>query len=223
MFFSKIRLRRNVSPYHIFNLTKGNGYNVHQLIWNLFADTPKRQRDFLYHYESINGVPTFYAVSERKPIDTVGIWELTSKEYHPKLLAGQTLSFTVRVNPILSKRDEAGRQHRHDVVMEGKNKLKNQGNHVNETEIVQRCGVQWLRARCDGLGFNIDASMVRADGYRQHKLNKRKNDQVITFSTLDFSGILTVTEPDTFITDCLYKGIGPAKGFGCGLMMVRRY
>jgi len=43
----------------------------------------------------------------------------------------------------------------------------------------------------------------------------------ITFSTLDFSGILGVTDPGQF-RNTLFNGIGPAKGFGCGLMMVKR-
>jgi CRISPR system Cascade subunit CasE len=222
VFFSKIRLRRDISPRDIFNLTRNNGYDVHKLIWNLFADTPERQRDFLYHYESIDGVPTFYTVSERQPMNAAGMWEIIVKEYHPKLLAGQPLSFTLRVNPIRTKRDEKGRQHRHDVVMEEKGKLKNQGKHINEAEIVQECGAQWLRTRCAGLGFNVNAGGVRADGYRQQKLIKHNGNQLITFSTLDFNGILTVTNPDTFVAECLYKGIGPAKSFGCGLMMVRR-
>jgi len=222
VFFSKIRLRGDISSRDAFNLTKGNGYNVHRLVWGFFADTPERRRDFLYRHEMIDDGPTFYVVSERQPIDTTGMWELLAKEYHPKLIAGQPLSFTLRVNPICAKRDATERQHRHDVVMEEKGKLKNQGKRINEAEIVQECGVQWLRTRCAGLGFNVNASGVRADGYRQHKLIKHNGNQAITFSTLDFNGILTVTNPDTFVAECLYKGIGPAKGFGCGLMLVRR-
>ena len=40
-------------------------------------------------------------------------------------------------------------------------------------------------------------------------------------STLDFSGLLTVTAPEKFLS-ALYGGIGPAKGFGCGLLLVKR-
>ncbi len=32
----------------------------------------------------------------------------------------------------------------------------------------------------------------------------------------------TVTDPVAFVEKCLFGGIGPAKGFGCGLMLVRR-
>ena len=42
-----------------------------------------------------------------------------------------------------------------------------------------------------------------------------------TFNLLDFEGVLTVVEPGLFI-DALNIGIGSAKAFGCGLMMVKR-
>lgn len=222
MFFSKIRLREDISSRDALNLTKGNGYNVHRLVWDFFADIPERRRDFLYRHEMIDGAPTFYVVSDRQPTDATGMWELLAKEYHPKLIAGQPLSFALRVNPIRAKRDATGRQHRHDVIMEEKSKLKIQGKRFNEPEIVQEFGEKWLCSRCAGLGFDVKVGGVRADGYRQHKLLKHNGNQAITFSTLDFNGILTVTNPDIFVTECLFKGIGPAKGFGCGLMLVRR-
>ena len=43
----------------------------------------------------------------------------------------------------------------------------------------------------------------------------------ICFSTLDFSGLLTVADPEKFLST-LYGGIGPAKGFGCGLLLIKR-
>ncbi|MCI0724558.1 MAG: type I-E CRISPR-associated protein Cas6/Cse3/CasE [Acidobacteria bacterium] len=38
---------------------------------------------------------------------------------------------------------------------------------------------------------------------------------------MDFSGMLFVINPKAFAV-ALHKGIGPAKAFGCGLMLVRR-
>lgn len=222
MYFSMIRLRRGVSPHDITELTRRNGYQAHQLVWNLFADRTDRQRDFIYRHEAVNGWPTFYAVSKRVPIDTAGMWEIIPKEYNPQLRAGQRLGFTSCVNPIRSRHDENGRQQRHDVVMEEKLKLKNKGKSFDLPDIVQDIGLRWLEERSASHGFSISAELIRVDGYRQHKLYKGKGNKPITFSTLDFNGILTVTEPDVFVEKCLFDGIGPAKGFGCGLMLVRR-
>ena len=119
---------------------------------------------------------------------------------------------------------------RHDVVMEAKTKLNfkemphDKRPHV--AELIQDTGFAWLKARETEQGFLVEDDKekptVRADGYCQHRLFKGKGTKPITFSTLDFNGILTVTDPDTFIGESLYNGIGPAKAFGCGLMLVRR-
>lgn len=222
MYFCMIRLRKGISPHDIIKLMELNGYNAHRLIWNLFADHSKRQRDFIYRHEPVNGQPTFYAVSKREPIDNDGIWDVMPKEYKPQLRTGQRLGFALRANPIRSRRDETGKQHRHDVVMEEKRKLKDGVKGFDLPAIVQEQGFQWLQERSTSHGFNISQGSVRVDGYQQHELFKRKGDPSITFSTVDFNGILSITEPSVFIEKCLFEGIGPAKGFGCGLMLVRR-
>jgi CRISPR system Cascade subunit CasE len=199
-----------------------NGYQAHQLVWNLFADHPDRQRDFIYRHEAVNDWPTFYTVSKREPVDSSKMWDIQPKEYNPLLQSGQRLGFTLSANPIRSRRDENGKQQRHDVVMEEKLKLKNDGKNVNLQDIVQDVGSRWLEERAATHGFSISPKGIRADGYQQHKLFKGKGNKPITFSTLDFNGILTITEPDVFVEKCLFDGIGPAKGFGCGLMLVWR-
>jgi CRISPR system Cascade subunit CasE len=230
MYFSLIRLRRDVSPKDIVSLGQGDGYQLHKLVWDMFSDGPDRTRDFLYRYESVKDWPTFYTVSARKPEDSSGLWEVLPKTYTPNLAKGANLSFSLRVNPIRSKRDENDHQHRHDVVMEAKNQvgfkdlLQDKRPHV--ATLVQETGLIWLKSREDKYGFfvkdNKDNPTVRADSYRQHKMFKGNRARPITFSSLDFNGVLNVTDPEKFINECLYKGIGPAKAFGCGLMMVRR-
>lgn len=222
MFFSMIRLRRGISPRDIINLTRKNGYQAHQLIWNLFSDHPDRQRDFIYRHEAVNCWPTFYTISKREPVDTAGIWKIISKEYKPQIRPGQQLGFTLCANPIRSRRDENGKQQRHDVVMEEKLKFKNEGISFDLSDICQKAGSSWLEQRATSHGFGISPEVIRVDGYQQHKLFKRKGNKPITFSTMDFNGILTVIEPVVFVEKCLFDGIGPAKGFGCGLMLVRR-
>lgn len=59
----------------------------------------------------------------------------------------------------------------------------------------------------------------QAEGYMQHFLPKK--GEKAKFSSMDFEGQLIVTDAMKF-KKALFKGIGPAKGFGCGLMLVRR-
>lgn len=222
MYFSMIQLRRDISPCDMAAMTKGDGYQIHKLVWNLFADHPERKRDFIYRHEPVNGWPTFYTVSQRVPYDASGMWEVSPKEYHPNLQAGQRLGFTLCANPVRSKRDENKRQHRHDVIMEAKLEMKKRSDKINIPDIVQEHGARWLLDRAASHGFSVSPEGVRVDGYQQHRLSKGKSKQPVTFSTIDFNGTLTITEPDVFVEKCLFDGIGPAKGFGCGLMLVRR-
>jgi CRISPR-associated protein Cas6/Cse3/CasE subtype I-E len=55
------------------------------------------------------------------------------------------------------------------------------------------------------------------DGYQQHSEKAGR----LRFSTVDFSGELTVIDPTAFAL-ALRDGLGHSKAFGCGLMLVRR-
>ncbi|MCK9229454.1 MAG: type I-E CRISPR-associated protein Cas6/Cse3/CasE [Syntrophales bacterium] len=222
MYFSMITLQKGLSPRDVNALASYTGYQAHQLVWQLFADHEDRKRDFIYRYEVRNGTLILYTVSERKPAGEEKIWQIQTKEYKPKLRAGQLLGFTVRANPIRAKRKDDGQQKRHDVIMEEKLKLKKEDKIFNISDIVHNKGFQWLEERAASHGFNITPNDIRADGYRQHKFFKRKGSTPISLSTVDFNGMLTVTDPAVFIDRCLFRGLGPAKGFGCGLMLVRR-
>ena len=134
----------------------------------------------------------------------------------------QVFSFVLRANPIRAKRDDEHKQHRDDVVMEAKTRLKEkQGVLPREADIVQDAGFVWLAQKGEANGFSIRGEDIRADGYLQHQFKKTKGNHEIRISTIDFTGLLTVTDPDTFIR-ALFAGIGPAKGFGCGMMMIKR-
>ena len=84
----------------------------------------------------------------------------------------------------------------------------------------------WLANKGEANGFElvydkkIDRLKFQAESYRWHNLAKK--GETAGFSSVDFEGVLNVTEPETFVNKCLFNGIGPAKAFGCGLMLVRR-
>lgn len=59
----------------------------------------------------------------------------------------------------------------------------------------------------------------QAEGYQWYPLPKK--GKTAGFSAVDFEGEIDVLDPDRF-SKILFSGIGPAKGFGCGLMLVRR-
>ncbi len=224
MYLSRIRLKPDAAERSDFWRNFGSEYQAHRQIWELFTDGPERKRDFLYRQETFGSMPVFYSVSERKPVNRGNLWDIEPKIYEPVLREGQRLAFVLRANPVRTKRDEEGRHKRHDVVMDVKMQLKQQGrpraSWPPEPEIVQRVGFAWLAARGERSGFEIRDGEVRADGYRQQRLFKQGKSKPIRFSTIDYTGLLTVIEPEAFLK-VLFTGIGPAKGFGCGMMMVR--
>ena len=97
-------------------------------------------------------------------------------------------------------------------------------------ELVQdRCS-DWLEKRAEQAGFRVltrklhddkhgvrKEKSVRVDGYTKHQA-ERKN---VFLSTVDFTGELEITNTAAF-RKTLQNGIGHAKGFGCGLLLVRR-
>jgi CRISPR system Cascade subunit CasE len=81
---------------------------------------------------------------------------------------------------------------------------------------------KWFADRSEKLGFTLVREgrlKFQAEGYQWHALPRKGRDA--GFSSVDFEGEIEVTDAELF-TKALFDGIGPAKGFGCGLMMVRR-
>lgn len=83
----------------------------------------------------------------------------------------------------------------------------------------------WLKNKGKANGFTIVYDMRRklfkfqAAGYCWHALPNK--GRTAGFSSIDFDGEIEVCDPDLF-NRALFEGIGPAKGFGCGMMLVRR-
>jgi len=96
----------------------------------------------------------------------------------------------------------------------------------NQNQLVQEAGADWLAGKSSGLGFTVEPTAIRADGYRTHCFTKPKGavnrgGKPVRFTSLEFNGLLTVTDVALF-RQALFQGIGPCKAYGCGLLLVRR-
>lgn len=222
MIFSRVRLRSGPEAVRLVERgISANTYDYHRLIWSLFSRGPEHRRDFLYRRNVHRSRPEFYTVSASRPADENGLWAVDSKQYTPRLDKGMRLTFTVTVNPVVTHTDESGKQKRHDVVMNARrNKTEYRETGTNRGHIAQVEGIRWLAKRKEKYGFEPVESTVIADGYRQERFTKGNKKRIVCISMLDMHGILMVSDPDLF-TRTLYEGIGPAKGFGCGLMLVK--
>jgi CRISPR system Cascade subunit CasE len=203
-------------------------YAEHQWLWRFLPAPPGTPRSFLFRRRDIDGLPRFYVVSKQEPVPPSEHWAVRCKPYAPELAAGQWLQFELRANPVVTTRNTDGHVARHDVVMQEKTRLLHKRGHQRWAEwtthdrplladLVQRCGTTWLMARGERLGVTFDVDALRADGYEQHR---GKGDS-LRISTIDFSGRLCVQEPQA-LQSALFDGVGRAKAFGCGLLLVKR-
>lgn len=224
MYFSRIELRRSgPGVARLLKMMTADDYRHHQFVWQLFKGV--EDRDFLYRREDSGNWPRYYTVSTREPQDSEGLWSIETKPYAPMLSEGMALAFNLRVNPVVTRKDDSGKSRRHDVVMDYKRQIGfkqlTAAQRPPLPQIMRDAGLVWLESRAAQYGFSINTELVTVDGYEQQQSVKRGGAKPITLSSLDFGGMLTVSDVQLF-ERALFNGIGPAKGMGCGLLMVRR-
>lgn len=219
---SKAVLRRDLSvdALRALLVPRGQGARAgasHHLLWSLFSDSADRDRDFLWR-EHAPG--EFYLLSAREPVDRHGFFDiLPSKRYAPELQSGDRLRFELRVNATVSRSTgPSTRGARSDIVMHAIHGLHGDARAEARREAVQQVAVDWLSKQGERHGFAVAELDVRAYEVLQVA---RSGASSATFGVLDLAGIVQVQEAARFC-DVLLNGIGRAKAFGCGLMMVRR-
>lgn len=235
-----------------YERTRGSAYEEHQWLWERFFPAPPgTPRDFVFRRLDSGVAARFYVVSARPPQTDVPGWEAKTKPepYAPKVAVGERLYFELRATPVVSRRGGAllhadgsakvragGKRAgmpcykvlRHDVVMDAKNRLLAERgltrwqdwNDVDKPpahQIAHQACAQWLAASGHERGFAADESSLSVEAYTQH----RGKDAKLRFSSVDFAGELSVIDVDKFAI-ALTHGVGHAKAFGCGLLLVRR-
>jgi CRISPR system Cascade subunit CasE len=127
------------------------------------------------------------------------------REFRPKPQVGQRLAFVLTANPTKKIRDEQM------AAKPGKNIDKCRVPLIREEE--QKL---WLARKVNG------AAVLESTTVIPHPtLFFRKGNRAGKLATLTFEGVLKVSAPGELVR-LLENGIGPAKAFGCGLMLVRR-
>lgn len=220
MYFSKITLRPDTKASEILKKLGPNAHQAHKLIWDLFSDSADRKRDFIYRFDMDGASACFFAVSERPPMDPDGMWVVETKPYEPRLMVGDRLNFMLRANPVVTRRDEEKKHKRHDLVMDIKHQARESGQVVSgDVSIIAVC--RWLIERSDRHGFRIDEDSIRVGAIRQMSFFKGRGRNPVSITTMDITGALEVFD-SLKLEHTLFHGLGPAKGYGCGLMLIRR-
>ncbi|MFP4165453.1 MAG: type I-E CRISPR-associated protein Cas6/Cse3/CasE [Chitinispirillaceae bacterium] len=224
MFLSRVQIKPGPELFKIIRTDKtANGYAVHQLLWSLFPNDGCKKRDFLFREDSEGGLPRFYIVSKDMPVANSAV-AVESKQYNPKLEGGQQLHFTLTANPVVARKEDGKKNSvKHDVWMDAKKAAKKEDKSGPElTGICEDAVKKWLVDRSEPNGFHVETDQLCVDGYFQHRFRQTKGGKEIRFSSISFEGLLTVQDPKLFVQKALFKGIGPSKAFGCGMMLVKR-
>ena len=228
LYLSRVRLKNDASVAALLPLLLANGgecgqsrHPGHHLVWSLFADGPDRRRDFLWREIEQRG--TFLILSARPPANRHDLFMIDEpKPFVPMLAAGDRLRFSLRANPVVRRRDPSrGRSVKHDVVMDTLRSHPSGDRAEFRQEVMREQGLGWLERQASKTGFAFRPGDVGIDGYRQHQVSRNGRVPEMSFSTLDFDGILDVRDPAEFLSG-LAQGFGAAKAYGCGLMLIRR-
>lgn len=171
------------------------GYAWHQAIWQAFPERAGQSRQFLFRVDSSTAAFRIYVLSLWEP--TPPVWgEWKHKPVAPSFLEHQNYRFQLKANPTLRQSDTRRR-----VGLYAEDKLR-----------------AWIMRKADQHGFTMDqqALVVGSPTDEMFVKKGRRGKHV----SVDFEGTITVHDRDIF-TQAFEKGIGSAKGFGFGLLMLQ--
>ncbi|WP_101069143.1 type I-E CRISPR-associated protein Cas6/Cse3/CasE [Roseovarius salinarum] len=193
----------------------------HRLIWTVFSDGTDRRRDFLWRHD---GDGRFLTLSSRPPRAHDLFLPPETKTFEPDLRVGDRLDFTLRANATKDRAAASGsskarpKNRRVDVVMDLLQSVPREQRADRRMEMAQTAAEAWMMRQGDSKGFA--PRRVIADNYSTIELGRRRRAGA-TFGILDLSGEIEVTDPELFLP-ALAVGLGRAKAWGCGLMLIRR-
>ena len=206
MFISRVEIPKALSR---------NPYEFHRYLWRLFPGEPRESRrdatesrqGFLFRVEENKpGRPARLLLQSRRlPECTSELTIIGTREFRPKPVQGQQLAFLLTANPIKmivdtqreSKSNKTSEKCRVPLIRE---------------EEQREWLVRKLANACDIITANVQP---------HQPLYFHKGQRAGKLITSTFDGVLQVND-SAYLTMLLENGVGPAKGFGCGLLLVRR-
>jgi CRISPR system Cascade subunit CasE len=176
-----------------------NPYEIHRYLWRLFPGMPDDKRSFLYRvsYGKVTDPLRVLMQSLYEPSDAEivkGCIMLRKKAFIPVFTEKDSLRFVLCANPVKRLSKERCR-----VPL------------IDEDQLLE-----WLKQKLTNAAVLKNAEIVE-----KRNLYFRKDKKAGKIVTVTFGGQIIVKDPARICT-ILEKGIGPAKAFGCGLMLVKR-
>lgn len=183
-------------------------YDWHQAVWKAFPGREGERRDFLTRLDQHREGFRLLIVSPLQPVrpdwcpTDAESWK--TKPIPPAYFAKHRYAFQLCANPTkkVSKERSDG-------------SLTKNGRRVplgKREELVK-----WINRKGDQGGFTVDEATLRT--FPRGREYFEKHGQSGLHSAVELQGVLTVTDSDKFY-QTFTRGIGPAKAFGFGLLVI---
>ena len=128
---------------------------------------------------------------------------------------GSTWQFRLTANPTVSS--SKGRT-KYNSQEQNKEDGKRGSIYAHNVERYQR---EWLQKRAEKNGFHIDDENFAVVQSQWMQFTKREEGSRVSFISVTYEGILTVTDKEAFIK-ALTEGIGREKAYGMGMLTIMR-
>jgi CRISPR system Cascade subunit CasE len=188
----------HISEWALPAKNTANIYSIHKYLWETFPDIPEKTRPFVFRFDkptrTEHGKILMLSSIEPSSTGSTALHLLRSSKFTPNFVNGQRLLFSLRANPV--------RMLNHD---------KNRVPLIRHEDILD-----WLSRKLEDV-----AEITYADIAGRKVLYFKKGSRSGKIVVVDFHGLLSVKNPDRFV-EIMLHGVGPAKGFGCGLILARR-
>ncbi len=178
-----------------------------RILWRL--DNPERHRLDLYVVSPVE--PSFEGLADQAGWPARPTWR--TAPYAPlldSLEADQRWVFRLRANPVRHVRPEGRERGQRVAVSSAPDQLA------------------WLVRQGAAHGFRLEPGTTgepnaRVTERRTERFQRRQGEGAsrVTLATAAFEGVLQVADP-LAVREALIRGIGPAKGYGCGLLTLAR-
>lgn len=191
-----------------------DSYDWHQRLWDCFPEEPDKKRDYLTRLDVLEGGVRTWMLSPHEP--TRPQWcpahAFAVRQVSSVFLSHRRYAFDLRVNPTkaLVQRNP-----------DGTAKIKANGKRASgkRVPLVDTQDLRtWLERKASEGGFRISEAKPLEIG-PMVEVHFKKQETTGYHGGVQFRGVLEVTDPIKF-AESYAKGIGPAKAFGFGLLLL---
>lgn len=219
-------LRMEIETAEAYSRHIRDTYSWHQRIWECFPGKPDKKRDFLTRIDYLEDAFRVWVLANSQPVCPEWCCQgnFNIKKIEPSFLSHRYYAFDLRANPVkaIVQRDVNGEPLRNS---KGKRKHGKRIPVVNLDELrewLNRKGA--VRCRNTETGENVPGGFRILEDkpleiFPMSEFHFKRKGQKAFHGGVQFRGILEMTDAENF-TESYYHGIGSAKGFGFGLLLL---